>query len=476
MPLRLLKGIRHFKNNQFKEKEDVFTALGKGQAPDVLFFGCIDSRVDVRMVTNSQLGELLVARNPGNIVPAYSETPSGELSSSEFALQHLNVNDIIVCGHSHCGAMKGLMTPGIEKELPNTAAWLSHAKDALDQVHEHHPELNDQPDEKLKCLTQNNVLLQIEHLKTHPAVAKRLAEGKLNIHGWYYEFEKGEIYIYNNNRKTFISFEETVDEIAQKNLLPLVQEEALAYLNELHPLKNRNYEELMKQHAQPNSVALVWQNIEAKVRERAKKELGELYLLSNGSLSSKFYELIQQGRSVQVGKINNKYQQIEQSFNEILVHGIKTPLSPNKIQLLAEVDKLKKHTLHQFAKQDAQFNFEQSTLLAKTTKVFVQKLLQDEATATDIATFKKLSHSFKPSLSTRILKTILAALAGIAAGLVSGFAFCGVPGALVGAGVGGVVALGVWATKKDSLSEFTHAASKVIPQDQERNSSLIAAF
>ena len=85
MPLRLLKGIRHFKNNQFKEKEDVFTALGKGQAPDVLFFGCIDSRVDVRMVTNSQLGELLVARNPGNIVPAYSETPSGELSSSEFA-------------------------------------------------------------------------------------------------------------------------------------------------------------------------------------------------------------------------------------------------------------------------------------------------------------------------------------------------------------------------------------------------------
>jgi len=231
MPLRLLKGIRHFKNNQFKEKEDEFTALMQGQAPDVLFFGCIDSRVDLRSVTNANPGELLVDRNPGNIVTPYSSTPSGEASSIEFALNHLSVDEIIICGHSHCGAMSGLMTTGIEKELPSTAAWLSYAKPALENLEAHHPELNDDPSLKLTRLIQDNILLQIEHLKTHPAVTKRLADGNLKIHGWYYEFEKGEIYIYNASKKSFISFEETVEEVAQTKLKQIVEEETLKYLN-----------------------------------------------------------------------------------------------------------------------------------------------------------------------------------------------------------------------------------------------------
>ena len=118
MPLRLFKGIRFFKNFHFKEKKEVFTALSKGQAPDVLFFGCIDSRIDLGLVTNANPGEMLVDRNPGNIVTPYSSTPSGEASSIEFALMHLNVGEIIVCGHSHCGVI-------VKSGVQHQAAFLS---------------------------------------------------------------------------------------------------------------------------------------------------------------------------------------------------------------------------------------------------------------------------------------------------------------------------------------------------------------
>ena len=465
MPLRLLKGIQYFKNNHFKEKEEVFTALSKGQAPDVLFFGCIDSRIDLRLVTNANPGETLVDRNPGNIVTPYSSTPSGEASSIEFALMHLNVGEVIVCGHSHCGAMKGLMTPGIEKELPSTAAWLSHAKPALDHVHEHHPEFNDNPSLKLKCLTQNNILLQIEHLKTHPAVSRRLTEGKLKIHGWYYEFEKGEIYIYNANKDNFISFEETVDEISQEKLKQIVQEEALNYLNDLTPAINADHYTLLKRFNSMNQVASIWEHIKTKVRNKVQEELGELYLTSNGRFSPKFNELLKKGHLVQVRATHNKYQQIEHLFNQALNYQSHHVLSDEQKNLLAAVARLKEHSLSQFAAQDKLFDFNNCILLAKSTQYLTDRLMNNKANALDIETFKKVNKPFENSiLSTHILKIILATIATIAAGLVAGFLLGGAPGAVLGAvtsGVSAALTVGMWAQKKDPAQQLTMVAEKI---------------
>ncbi|RUR06514.1 carbonic anhydrase [Legionella sp. km772] len=472
MPLRLLKGIRHFKNNQFKENEQVYTALSKGQAPDVLFFGCIDSRIDHRSITNSQLGELLVARNPGNIIPPYSATPSGEASSSEFALQHLEVSEIIVCGHSHCGAMKGLMTPGVEKILPNTAAWLSHAKEALDHVHQHHPDLNEDPSLKLKSLTQNNILLQIEHLKTHPAVAKRLAEGKLKIHGWYYEFEKGEIYIYNSKKNTFVSFEETVDELAQEKLKELVEEEALNYLNELTPQENSDYYKLLKQFEKISPVAALWPHIKMKVSKKAEEELGELYQTSKGTLSIEFTELLNKGPLIPVRTVSNKYQEIERLFTQALAYQPEIILSHNHKKLLAAVAQLKSHTLKQFAQGNKLYDFSQCMCLAKSTKELITKLEKNKATAADVDAYIDLSKTFKPSASTHLLKTILISIAALALALISGFLLGGVPGA--GAGViGTIAALGFWTQRSDPLAQISKTAERMRHEASEESYSLL---
>ncbi len=468
MPLRLLKGIRHFKNNQFKEKEAVFTALSQGQAPDVLFFGCIDSRIDLRLITNAQLGELLVARNPGNIVPPFSSNPSGEASSSEFALEHLNVSEIIVCGHSHCGAMKGLMTPGIEKTLPNTANWLNHAKDALEHVHQHHPELDDDPEQKLKCLTQNNVLLQIEHLKTHPAVAKGLAEGKLKIHGWYYEFEKGEIYIYNSTKKAFIAFEETVDEIAQKQLKQIVETEALDYLTHLTPQNPFKHFSYLKSNPEQIEVKLIWDGIKNKVRKKAIDELGELYLTSTGTLSPQFNKLLDKSPFVLIPRPNNQYQQLEQLFNETLLIKSKSQQTEKQKALLKAIEKLKNHTLNCFANKEKQFDFTNCMLLAKGVKDFNDKLINKTASASDIEQFKTLSKNFKPNASSAILTSILASIAALATALIGGF-IIGNPLGGVAAGITIIAALnlGLWA-RKDPIKQFIKTAEKIHENHEEQ--------
>jgi carbonic anhydrase len=466
MPLRLLKGIRHFKNNQFKEQADVFTALSKGQAPDVLFFGCIDSRIDIRLVTNANLGELLVNRNPGNIVAPFSSTPSGEASSAEFALNHLHVAEIIVCGHSHCGAMKGLMIPGIEKELPNTSAWLSHAKPALDHLEDQHPELNDDPSLKLKLLTQDNILLQIEHLKTHPAVAKRLDEGNLKIHGWYYEFENGEIHIYNANKGGFISFEKTVDEIALTKLNQIVEEEALNYLNNLTPVQNIDHYTQLKRFSAMNPVASIWEPIKNKVRSKAQVELGELYLTSNGSLSPQFDALLKKGPLVQVQISQNKYQQIEHVFNQALNYQSNHLLSDEQKKLFAAVITLKEHTLSQFAAPDKLFDFNNCMHLAKSTQDLTDKLMTNRATSLDIEAFKNIQKPFESTTSsTDILNIIVTTIAAIASGLVVGFLIAGFPGAAVGAvtcGVSAALTMGLWAPKKNPSQQVTNSAEQII--------------
>ncbi|MCZ6910776.1 MAG: hypothetical protein O7C56_07735 [Rickettsia endosymbiont of Ixodes persulcatus] len=278
--MQLLKGIRHFKNHQLKEEKDLLASLSKGQSPDVLFITCSDSRLSPHSFTHSGLGELFLGRNPGNIIPPYPDTamPSGEASTIEFALLHLNCKEIIICGHSHCGAMKGLLTPDLREKLPHTAAWLSHSHLLVEHIERRHPNINQDPSLKLMHLTQDNVLLQMEHLKTHPAVKERLAAGTLKIHGWYYEIETGEVHIYNPRKKIFISFEHTVEELAKEYLSQIVEQEALEYLMSLSSPRSYNeYLNLVQIYNKVRftGVSPIWDQIEIKVRIQLFNQIGE---------------------------------------------------------------------------------------------------------------------------------------------------------------------------------------------------------
>lgn len=429
----------------------------------MLFFGCIDSRVDLREITNSNLGELLVDRNPGNIVAPFSSTPSGEASSIEFALMHLNVGDIIVCGHSHCGAMKGLMTPHVETLLPSTAAWLSHAKPALEHLHEHHPELISSPALALKYLTQDNILLQIEHIKTHPAAAQRLAEGKLKIHGWYYEFEKGEIYIYNTDKSQFISFEETVEETAQKELEQIIQEEAIHYLNNMTPMISSNHYALLEQFSQMHQVSPIWAYIKAKVKARAEEKLGELYQTTDGEFSPQFAELLIKGALTQVSHTENKYQRIERLFTEIEEYQLNQSLNAEQKKLFLAISKLKIHVMSQFAAQEKQFDFNYCIHLAAHLNHLTNKLMRNTATVSDLEQLRKESQLFEcKTIAASTMKAILTTIISISLSLIIGFFIAGAPGAAITASIGAALAIGMWCEKKNLALEVTTTAAKIL--------------
>lgn len=345
MPLRLLKGIHHFKNNQYPEKLDLFRALSTGQSPDVIFITCSDSRIIPSLLTHSDIGQLFVIRNAGNIVAPASPHPSGEAATIEFGLQTLQVNEIIVCGHSHCGAMKGLLTPDLAKTLPSTAAWLNHSKPALDHLHERHPELEKDSSSELVRLTQDNVLLQIEHLKTHPTVASRLNAGTLKIHGWYYEFEKGEICIYNQEKNQFLSFEDTVELVSKSHLHKAVEQEALNYLSQLAQSKDEKKFAML--HANfsklKQNVAFIWEHIKDLVTLKLMQEIGELYQDKENSLNPKFHQLVNSGATHQLQCLDTISNTLKKSpfynpspqRNRLFSAPLKAPLEDEKNTTLA---------------------------------------------------------------------------------------------------------------------------------------------
>lgn len=318
MPKKLYEGILKFKKI-FEDKKALFAALSKGQFPDVLFITCSDSRVVPALFTHSDVGELFVIRNAGNIIAPYTPAiPSAEAATIEFALKHLTISDIIVCGHALCGAMKGLRTPGLEKELPNTAAWLRHAKPALEHVRSHHPELEKDPDQELIHLIQANVLQQMEHLKTHSSVAERLATGKVKLHGWYYDFVKGDIYTYNAAKKTFITIEEAIEELSLTLLNTIVHQTALAYLRGLVPFRTAHDYALVNHFTEDTAVTALWPLIIDSVRSELIKEVGNLYRAEDDSLKPTFEILLNKGALTQISITDDLRQTLKYApFNRI---------------------------------------------------------------------------------------------------------------------------------------------------------------
>ncbi len=200
---KLIQGLHKFQNEVFSSKIELFKKLESGQSPQVLFITCSDSRISPSLITQTEPGDLFIIRNAGNIVPAYSnQNSSGEMATIEFALDGLGVKDIIICGHSHCGAMKGLLNPASVESLPAMKAWLKNSDTTKRIMFDHYKHL--QGDELLMATVGENVLMQLENLKTHPAVATRLSRNEIRLHAWIYKFETGMVFKYDTQEGQFI--------------------------------------------------------------------------------------------------------------------------------------------------------------------------------------------------------------------------------------------------------------------------------
>jgi carbonic anhydrase len=200
---KLIKGIREFQQLVYPEHKLRFEMLAETQEPDTLFITCSDSRIDPNLITQSAPGELFICRNAGNIVPPHSNETGGMTASIEYAVSVLNVKQIVICGHSHCGAIKAVMEPDKLSRLPHVKEWIGHARAAKETIEQKHSCLHE---EHLQEVTKQNIVLQLMHLKTHPAVFARLANNDIKIYGWMYDIKTGQVEYYDEEKKSFFPF------------------------------------------------------------------------------------------------------------------------------------------------------------------------------------------------------------------------------------------------------------------------------
>ena len=199
---RLLDGVSRFQREVFPRQKDLFEELAENQSPEALFITCADSRVVPDLITQSNPGDLFICRNAGNMVPPYGEVQGGVSATIEYAVCVLNVHHIIVCGHTDCGAMKGILHPESLAEMPTVKSWLSHGDLARRIVKENYPDLC--VEEKLLALTGENVVAQLDHLRTHPSVAARIARGELQLHAWVYHIRSGEVHAWDAEQGVYV--------------------------------------------------------------------------------------------------------------------------------------------------------------------------------------------------------------------------------------------------------------------------------
>ena len=199
----LKAGIRRFRTEVYPAQAEMYVrAASEPQLPSALIVACADSRVRPETITQSGPGELFVTRNIGNMVPAYGEMMGGVSAVVEFAVMALKVKHIAICGHSECGAMKELRDPKSVVEMPAVTNWLKNAHTAL-SVTKALSEEGEDINVFKRRLTEQNVLLQMQHLRTHPSVAGAMAKEELTISGWVYEIGSGEVRICEQGGKVF---------------------------------------------------------------------------------------------------------------------------------------------------------------------------------------------------------------------------------------------------------------------------------
>lgn len=203
---KILRGVRHFHDVVLPKKREFFEHLAQDQKPRALFITCSDSRVHPNLITETDPGDLFILRNPGNIVPPYNASGDSESATIEYAIEVLKVVNIIVCGHSNCGAMAALLRKNELGDLPAIVGWLHHAEGTRRIMNENFAKLSDAA--KLTMSIEQNVLVQINHLRTHPAVAAKTAAGALNLFAWVYNIASGDVASFDPKQKKFISLSE----------------------------------------------------------------------------------------------------------------------------------------------------------------------------------------------------------------------------------------------------------------------------
>jgi len=208
---KLVQGILDFRTKVLPNYRETFAKLALGQSPDALFISCSDSRVAVNVFASTDPGDLFVVRNVGNMVPpsdasGRSVADESEAAAIEFALNQLKVAHIIICGHSECGAMQAIAGDRNKIQLPHLKQWLRHGEKALE---------NCQKDPRVtpglalhNQLSQLNVLMQLEHLKTYPLVQEALASGRLKLHGWWFELKQADVHVFDPQQSQFVLFDE----------------------------------------------------------------------------------------------------------------------------------------------------------------------------------------------------------------------------------------------------------------------------
>ena len=208
---KLLNGIVDFRKNVRPTVKDTFALLALGQRPDTLFIACSDSRVVPNLFASTEPGDLFVIRNVGNLIPPHEpdgKAHGSEAAAIEFGLSNLPITEVIVCGHSECGAIGAIAQgAGRSTDASDLNCWLRHGTGSLRELEAgasvgNHLERHNQ-------LSQLNVLAQLEHLKTYPVVQERLAAGQLRLHGWYFDIKGANVYGYEPSERRFHLIDET---------------------------------------------------------------------------------------------------------------------------------------------------------------------------------------------------------------------------------------------------------------------------
>lgn len=214
---RLIDGVHRFREREFGRYRDIFENLAEhGQKPHALFITCSDSRVIAELITHSSPGELFVVKNVGNIVPAPEDASeyNSTAAAIEFAVGALKVDDVVVCGHSQCGAMSALlegMPPELEAgRAPHLERWLSLASPVRKTVETNYVHVTSGQD-RATVAGEENVLFGLENLRRYPIVAERLERGDLRLHGWYFKIATAELFAFDPTVNQFVPLIERPD-------------------------------------------------------------------------------------------------------------------------------------------------------------------------------------------------------------------------------------------------------------------------
>jgi carbonic anhydrase len=199
---KLVQGVHAFQSQYFSKHQKLFKKLAEGQNPETLFITCSDSRVVPHLITDTQPGDLFLVRNIGNVVP-HPSLPGGTAAAVEYAVEVLGVQNVVVCGHTLCGAMRALLDPKSVEKLPFVKKWVDQTENVRKIVRDRYAHL--EGNELLTAAVEENVLVQLEHLREFPFVAQRLDKGALRLAGWVFKIETGQVFEFEPEAGQFLA-------------------------------------------------------------------------------------------------------------------------------------------------------------------------------------------------------------------------------------------------------------------------------